>query len=123
MFWHELTVRDVHVTSFNSDLDPKLGKLKEKVKKLQSIQQAKSGVDIVSGIRVRFAYTLTLMRPHLWDQTRRENGELCIGVRPAMRQQGNAPSSVISSHSMHLGVLATAWHAIQSSQYITNQGK
>ncbi|XP_006367951.1 uncharacterized protein [Solanum tuberosum] len=46
-----------------------------------------------------------------------------LTVRPAMRQQGNAPSSVISSHSMHLGVLATAWHAIQSSQYITNQGQ
>lgn len=28
-----------------------------------------------------------------------------------MRQQGNVSSSVISSHSMHLGVLATAWHA------------
>ncbi|XP_015161289.1 uncharacterized protein [Solanum tuberosum] len=27
MFWHELTVRDVHITSFNSDLDPKLGKV------------------------------------------------------------------------------------------------
>lgn len=29
-----------------------------------------------------------------------------------MRQQSNMPSSVISSHSMHLGVLATASHAI-----------
>ncbi|GMJ05903.1 ORESARA 14, ARF1-BINDING PROTEIN, auxin response factor 2, HLS1 SUPPRESSOR [Hibiscus trionum] len=42
---------------------------------------------------------------------RGENGELRVGVRRAMRQQGNVPSSVISSHSMHLGVLATAWHA------------
>ncbi|KAL8478371.1 hypothetical protein ACS0TY_030328 [Phlomoides rotata] len=45
---------------------------------------------------------------------RGENGELRVGVRRAMRQQGNVPSSVISSHSMHLGVLATAWHAIQT---------
>ncbi|XP_057791481.1 auxin response factor 2A-like [Salvia miltiorrhiza] len=45
---------------------------------------------------------------------RGENGELRVGVRRAMRQQGNAPSSVISSHSMHLGVLATAWHAIKT---------
>lgn len=45
---------------------------------------------------------------------RGENGELRVGVRRAMRQQGNSPSSVISSHSMHLGVLATAWHAIQT---------
>ncbi|XP_047176140.1 auxin response factor 1-like isoform X1 [Vigna umbellata] len=43
---------------------------------------------------------------------RGENGELRVGVRRLMRQQGNMPSSVISSHSMHLGVLATASHAI-----------
>ncbi|XP_074317150.1 auxin response factor 2A-like [Silene latifolia] len=45
---------------------------------------------------------------------RGENGELRVGVRRAMRQQGVVPSSVISSHSMHLGVLATAWHAIST---------
>ncbi|XP_027339705.1 auxin response factor 1-like isoform X2 [Abrus precatorius] len=43
---------------------------------------------------------------------RGENGELRVGVRRLMRQQSNMPSSVISSHSMHLGVLATASHAI-----------
>ncbi|XP_027915683.1 auxin response factor 1-like [Vigna unguiculata] len=43
---------------------------------------------------------------------RGENGELRVGVRRVMRQQSNVPSSVISSHSMHLGVLATASHAI-----------
>ncbi|KAF3625465.1 Auxin response factor 23 [Capsicum annuum] len=50
---------------------------------------------------------------------RGENGDLRVGVRRAMRQQGNAPSSVISSHSMHLGVLATAWHAIQTKTMFT----
>ncbi|CAK9186904.1 unnamed protein product [Ilex paraguariensis] len=45
---------------------------------------------------------------------RGENGELRVGVRCAMRQLANVPSAVISSHSMHLGVLATAWHAIQT---------
>ncbi|KAI3463537.1 hypothetical protein Pfo_020200 [Paulownia fortunei] len=50
---------------------------------------------------------------------RGENGELRAGVRRAMRQQSNAPSSVISSHSMHLGVLATAWHAIQTKTMFT----
>lgn len=50
---------------------------------------------------------------------RGENGELRVGVRRAMRQQGNVPSSVISSHSMHLGVLATAWHAIQTGTMFT----
>ncbi|KAL5555040.1 hypothetical protein UlMin_037276 [Ulmus minor] len=45
---------------------------------------------------------------------RGENGELRVGVRRLMRQPSNMPSSVISSHSMHLGVLATASHAIQT---------
>lgn len=43
---------------------------------------------------------------------RGENGELRVGVRRLMRQVNNMPSSVISSHSMHLGVLATASHAV-----------
>ncbi|XP_047318551.1 auxin response factor 1-like [Impatiens glandulifera] len=43
---------------------------------------------------------------------RGENGELRVGVRRLMRQQINMPTSVISSHSMHIGVLATASHAI-----------
>ncbi|GAV60181.1 AUX_IAA domain-containing protein/B3 domain-containing protein/Auxin_resp domain-containing protein [Cephalotus follicularis] len=50
---------------------------------------------------------------------RGENGELRVGVRRALRQQGNVPSSVISSHSMHLGVLATAWHAISTGTMFT----
>ncbi|XP_074275069.1 auxin response factor 1-like [Silene latifolia] len=45
---------------------------------------------------------------------RGENGELRVGVRRVMRQLNNMPSSVISSHSMHLGVLATAAHALQT---------
>lgn len=51
--------------------------------------------------------------------SRGENGELRVGVRRAMRQQGNVPSSVISSHSMHLGVLATAWHAKSTGTMFT----
>ncbi|XP_074573222.1 auxin response factor 7-like [Curcuma longa] len=43
---------------------------------------------------------------------RGENKELRVGVRRLMRHLNNMPSSVISSHSMHLGVLATASHAI-----------
>jgi hypothetical protein len=50
---------------------------------------------------------------------RGENGELRVGVRRAMRQQANVPSSVISSHSMHLGVLATAWHAVSTGTMFT----
>ncbi|XP_031280904.1 auxin response factor 9 [Pistacia vera] len=43
---------------------------------------------------------------------RGENGELCVGVRRLAHQQSSMPSSVISSQSMHLGVLATASHAV-----------
>ncbi|KAL3515768.1 hypothetical protein ACH5RR_022670 [Cinchona calisaya] len=43
---------------------------------------------------------------------RGESGELRVGVRRLMRQVNSMPCSVISSHSMHLGVLATASHAI-----------
>ena len=51
---------------------------------------------------------------HLNTLIRGENEELRVGVRRLMRQQNNMPSSVISSHSMHLGVLATASHAIST---------
>ncbi|KAF6160108.1 hypothetical protein GIB67_018888 [Kingdonia uniflora] len=50
---------------------------------------------------------------------RGESGELRVGVRRAMKQQSNIPSSVISSHSMHLGVLATAWHAVSTGTMFT----
>ncbi|XP_042506562.1 auxin response factor 11-like [Macadamia integrifolia] len=43
---------------------------------------------------------------------RGENGELHVGVRRLAHQQSTMPSSVISSQSMHLGVLATASHAV-----------
>ncbi|GLT90745.1 hypothetical protein SLE2022_086630 [Rubroshorea leprosula] len=43
---------------------------------------------------------------------RGENGELRVGVRHVAHPQSSMPSSVISSQSMHLGVLATASHAI-----------
>ncbi|KAK7849198.1 auxin response factor 9 [Quercus suber] len=43
-----------------------------------------------------------------------DNGELRVGVRRLARQQSPMPSSVISSQSMHLGVLATASHAVMT---------
>ncbi|XP_027335924.1 auxin response factor 9-like isoform X1 [Abrus precatorius] len=43
---------------------------------------------------------------------RGDNGELRVGVRRLSRQASSMPSSVISSQSMHLGVLATASHAV-----------
>ncbi|KAM3321550.1 auxin response factor 9 isoform X1 [Capsicum chacoense] len=43
---------------------------------------------------------------------RGENGELRVGVKRLGRQQSSMPSSVMSRQSMHLGVLATASHAV-----------
>ncbi|KAL3635770.1 Auxin response factor 9 [Castilleja foliolosa] len=43
---------------------------------------------------------------------RGETGDLRVSVRRHARQQNPMPSSVISSQSMHLGVLATASHAV-----------
>ncbi|GFP79312.1 auxin response factor 9 [Phtheirospermum japonicum] len=45
---------------------------------------------------------------------RGENAELRVGVRRHARQQSSMPSSVISSQSMHVGVLATASHAVST---------
>ncbi|KAL9229006.1 hypothetical protein vseg_004524 [Gypsophila vaccaria] len=45
---------------------------------------------------------------------RGEGGELRVGVRRHARQQSPMPTSVISSQSMHLGVLATARHAVNT---------
>ncbi|KAL1321570.1 auxin response factor 9 [Arachis ipaensis] len=43
---------------------------------------------------------------------RGHNGELRVGLRRNTPQPSSMPSSVISSQSMHLGVLATASHAV-----------
>lgn len=48
---------------------------------------------------------------------RGENEELRVGVQRVSHQQSSMPSSVISSHSMHLGVLATASHAVATNTY------
>ncbi|KAJ6705185.1 AUXIN RESPONSE FACTOR 4-RELATED [Salix purpurea] len=50
---------------------------------------------------------------------RGETEELRVGVRRALRQPSKIPSSVISSHSMHIGILATAWHAVSTGSMFT----
>ncbi|CAL9193703.1 unnamed protein product [Musa hybrid cultivar] len=59
-----------------------------------------------------FVSSKKLVAGDVFNFLRGENDELRVGVRRLMRQPNNMPSSVISSHSMHLGVLATASHAI-----------
>ncbi|CAL1395876.1 unnamed protein product [Linum trigynum] len=43
---------------------------------------------------------------------RGESGEILVGVRRHMRQQPNMPPCIVSSQNMHVGILATASHAI-----------
>ncbi|MQL99283.1 hypothetical protein Taro_032004 [Colocasia esculenta] len=51
---------------------------------------------------------------------RGENGgELRVGVRRLARQQSTMPPSVLSSQSMHLGMLATASHAVMTQTIFT----
>ncbi|XP_020698091.1 auxin response factor 9 [Dendrobium catenatum] len=50
---------------------------------------------------------------------RGENGELRVGVKRLAQQKSTIPSSVISSHSMHIGVLATASHAVKTHTRFT----
>lgn len=46
---------------------------------------------------------------------RSETGEQRVGVRRLVQKQSTMPASVISSQSMHLGVLASASHAIKTN--------
>ncbi|XP_026390543.1 auxin response factor 2B-like [Papaver somniferum] len=66
-----------------------------------------------------FVSSKTLVVGDAFIFLRGENGELRVGVCRAKRQQGNILSSFISSHSMHLGVLATAWHAVSTETMFT----
>eukprot|EP01018_Ginkgo_biloba_P026392 Gb_32864 [translate_table: standard] len=50
---------------------------------------------------------------------RNENGQLLLGIRRANRTQMVMPSSVLSSDSMHIGVLAAAAHAAATNSRFT----
>ncbi|KAL2893284.1 Auxin response factor 11 [Bienertia sinuspersici] len=50
---------------------------------------------------------------------RGDDGALRVGVRRLVHQQSPMPPSVISSQSMHLGVLATARHALNTRTMFT----
>lgn len=52
---------------------------------------------------------------------RGEDGQLRVGVKRLGHQQSSMPSSVISSQSMHLGVLATVSHAVTTqTMFVVN---
>lgn len=56
-------------------------------------------------------FNLVMMLTLFHFQLRDGKGQLLLGIRRANRQQPALSSSVISSDSMHIGVLAAAAHA------------
>jgi len=50
---------------------------------------------------------------------RTENNQLLLGIRHANRPQTVMPSSVLSSDSMHIGLLAAAAHAAATNSRFT----
>ncbi|KAH8489244.1 hypothetical protein H0E87_024764 [Populus deltoides] len=48
-----------------------------------------------------------------------ESGELRVGVRRAMKLENNLSANVLSSHSMQLGILSSASHAITTGSMFT----
>lgn len=50
---------------------------------------------------------------------RDDKGQLLLGIRRANRQQTAMPSSVLTSDSMHIGVLAAANHAAATNSRFT----
>jgi hypothetical protein len=51
--------------------------------------------------------------------TRNEKNQLLLGIRRAIRPQTVMPSSVLSSDSMHIGLLAAAAHAAATNSCFT----
>jgi hypothetical protein len=51
--------------------------------------------------------------------TRNEKNQLLLGIRRATRPQTVMPSSVLSSDSMHIGLLAAAAHAAATNSCFT----
>ena len=51
--------------------------------------------------------------------TRNDNNQLLLGIRRANRPQTVMPSSVLSSDSMHIGLLAAAAHAAATNSRFT----
>lgn len=59
------------------------------------------------------------LQPCVDSISRDDKGQLLLGIRRANRLQTMMPSSVLSSDSMHIGILAAASHAAQTSSRFT----
>ncbi|KAK8954308.1 Auxin response factor 18 [Platanthera zijinensis] len=66
-----------------------------------------------------FVTTKKLVAGDAFVFLRGEDGELRVGVKRLAQHKSTIPSSVISSRSMHLGVLATASHAVTTQTFFT----
>lgn len=59
------------------------------------------------------------LSPNFFPVDRNENNQLLLGIRHANRPQTVMPSSVLSSDSMHIGLLAAAAHAAATNSRFT----
>ncbi|MCH88781.1 auxin response factor 6-like, partial [Trifolium medium] len=67
---------------------------------------------LVAGDSVLFIWQVILL-------SKNDKNQLLLGIRRASRPQTVMPSSVLSSDSMHLGLLAAAAHAAQTNSRFT----
>jgi hypothetical protein len=66
---------------------------------------------------IRYVIPVSLtVSPYLF---RNDNNQLLLGIRRASRSQTVIPSSVLSSDSMHIGLLAAAAHAASTNSRFT----
>jgi len=66
-----------------------------------------------------FGWNIILLRRNNLVWCRDEKSQLLLGIRRANRQQPALSSSVISSDSMHIGILAAAAHAAANNSPFT----
>lgn len=69
--------------------------------------------------KTSFSFEALRYEGQLLFSVRDEKSQLMVGVRRANRQQTTLPSSVLSTDSMHIGILAAAAHAATSRSSFT----
>lgn len=76
------------------------------------------GKGVVGVIRARIVVIINFSS-NMLSSIRNEKNQLLLGIRRANRPQTVMPSSVLSSDSMHIGLLAAAAHAAATNSRFT----
>lgn len=83
----------------------------QRLKQLQNFEFLTSFNVLVTNKSIDLFYDICVSRD--------EKQQLLLGIRRANRQPANLSSSVLSSDSMHIGILAAAAHAAANSSPFT----